>query len=211
MKHQYIRLFFPLVACGAILCTPILQADQLSLPSADLIAPEVFYEPITKPITAGSSARISAKVTDNVGVSSVVLFYRTKGTEQYKRVAMSQIGETDQYEIVLDQGIVVSPGLEYYIQASDYAGNTLLHGYAFAPLSLSVAPAVIPKTLAATAAPVTLASDEKNATETSKASNKKTWMWIAGGVLAAGVIASLSRSSDDGGNTGTVVINAPGP
>lgn len=210
MKKQYTRLFFPLVACGAILCTPILHADQLSLPSGDLIAPEVFYEPSTTPIAAGTSAKISAKVTDNVGVSSVILFYRTKGAEKYNRVAMSQIGETDQYEIVLDKDIIVSPGLEYYIQASDYAGNTLLHGYAFSPLSLSVAPAAVPESTTAMAA--TLSLGKENASETTEAkNNKKTWMWIAGGVVAAGAIASLTRKKDDGNTTGTVVINAPGP
>ena len=34
----------------------------------------------------------------------------------------------------------MAPGIEYYIQATDQAGNTILHGHTFSLLTLTVSP-----------------------------------------------------------------------
>lgn len=213
MRNRWFRLFVTLIFCDALIYIPIVQAAQLSLPSGDLVAPEVSHQVISDNLEAGSSVQLKARVTDNVGVKSVTLFYRTKGTEEYNRTIMNRVGESDDYAVTLGKDALVEPGIEYYIQAMDLAGNTLLHGYSFSPLSVNVIPGALPPPTESVAAteptePVAPAKEEE------KKSSKKTWLWIALGVLAVGAIAALaSGGSDDGGGdeTGTVVVTAPNP
>jgi hypothetical protein len=216
VRNHYLRLFIALLISAGFIYTPILQAAQLSLPSGDLIAPEVSHEVIPGSLEAGSSVQIKATVTDNVGVKSVTLFYRTKGTNEYKRAAMNRIDDTDEYATTLGKDDLVSPGIEYYIQAMDLAGNSVLQGYSFSPLSVSVVPPAAPKakeaeSVAEKAPPSGETIREEPVTEKKKS---KTWLWIALGVLAVGVIAAAAGgggSSDGGDTTGTVVISGPNP
>jgi len=209
-------LFIALLISAGFIYTPILQAAQLSLPSGDLIAPEVSHEVIPGSLEAGSTVQIKATVTDNVGVKSVTLFYRTKGTEEYKRAAMNRIGETDEYAVTLGKDELSAPGIEYYIQAMDLAGNSLLHGYSFSPLSVSVVPPSAPpaketESVAEKAQPSGETIQEEPKGEKKKS---KTWLWIALGALAVGVVAAAAGGSgggDGGSNTGTVVISGPNP
>lgn len=214
MRNHYLRLFIALLLCVGFIYTPILKAAQLSLPSGDLVAPEVSHEVIPSALEAGSSLQIKATVTDNVGVKSVTLFYRTKGEEEYKRISMNRIGETNEYAVTLGKSDLVEPGIEYYIQAMDLAGNSLLHGYSFSPLAVNV---VAPTAPAAAKAPEAVAEGE-TIREKQPAEKKKvkTWVWIALGALAVGVIAAAAGGGGGGDgpppdNTGTVVINAPTP
>ncbi|KPJ93770.1 MAG: hypothetical protein AMJ53_06565, partial [Gammaproteobacteria bacterium SG8_11] len=145
MTNRYLRSFIALLLCAGFIYTPILQAAQLSLPTGDLVAPEVSHEVISDSLEAGSSIQIKATVTDNVGVKAVTLFYRTTGTEEYRRVSMNRLGDTDEYAVTLGKTELIEPGIEYYIQAMDLAGNSLLHGYSFSPLKVSVIAPAAPK------------------------------------------------------------------
>jgi hypothetical protein len=216
VRNHYLRAFVALLLCVGLIYTPILKAAQLSLPSGDLVAPEVSHEVIPGTLEAGSSVQIKATVTDNVGVKSVTLFYRTKGEEEYKRVAMNRIGETNEYAVTLGKKDLVEPGIEYYIQAMDLAGNSLLHGYSFSPLAVNVVAPAAPKA----EAPEAVAEEGQTIREEPQAEKKKskTWLWIALGAVAVGVIAAAAGGGGgdgdgdgDGGGTGTVVITAPTP
>jgi hypothetical protein len=217
VRNRHLRLFIAWLLCAAFVYTPILQAAQLSLPSGDLIAPEVSHEVIPGTLEAGSSLQIKATVTDNVGVKSVTLFYRTKGTQEYKRIAMNRLDNADEYAVTLGKSELVEPGIEYYIQAMDLAGNSLLHGYSFSPLTVSVVPPAAPKA----EAPAAVAKEAQPAGETIREEpqvekkKSKTWLWIALGALAVGAIAAAAGGGgggdDGGGGTGTVVINSPTP
>ncbi|MCG6971335.1 MAG: hypothetical protein LJE85_16335 [Gammaproteobacteria bacterium] len=215
MRNHYLRSFIALLLCVGFIYTPILQAAQLSLPSGDLVAPEVSHEVIPDSLEAGSSVQIKATVTDNVGVKSVTLFYRTKGEEEYKRITMNRIGESNEYAVTLGKQDLVEPGIEYYIQAMDLAGNSLLHGYSFSPLAVNVVAPAVPKA----EAPEAVAEEEavgETIREEPKAEKKKskTWIWIALGALAVGAIALAAGGGSGGdgdGNTGTVVISGPSP
>lgn len=224
MRCHRFRQFIAYLICVGLIYTPFLQAAQLSLPTGDLIAPEVSHEVIEETLEAGSSVQIKAKVTDNVGVKSVTLFYRTKGVEEYERVILMRIANTDEYTVTLGKEVLVEPGIEYYIQAVDLAGNTLLHGYSFSPLSVAVAKPrapMKPESAVTTKEAMPEAIDETAGVEPDSAKEKKskTWLWIALGALAVGAIAAAASggSSDGGdnggggGDTGTVVITMPTP
>jgi len=195
------------------------HADQLALPSGDLIAPQISHEPLEESVKAGSNQEIKATITDNVGIKSVTLFYRNTGTESYKRVKMEHVENTNEYVTTLGIEDTAEPGIEYYIQAVDLAGNALLHGYSFSPLTLAV---VQREPTSEIDTEISLA-DTPASTDPALGKQKKTnkWLWIGLGVLAVGVIAAVAGGSgDDGGTsakpdpvpeTGKVSFSAPVP
>ena len=123
----------------SILFSNLIYAEQLSLPAADVSAPEVEHEPISGPLPTGAAHQIKATVKDNVGVDGVSLFYRRLGESQYQRKAMlREAQDSDIFSITLGAKVLSAPGIEYYIQATDLAGNSVLYGYSFEPIKLSV-------------------------------------------------------------------------
>jgi len=194
-------IFLPLVNANA--------AEGLALPASDLIAPEIDSPPITDKITPGERVTIHATVTDNVGVKNVTIFYRDMGENNFKREEMRQEPGTDDYSATLPE--IIAPGIEYYIQATDQAGNTLLHGHTFAPLTLNAEgpPGAVAHEEQSTMHPT---PQEAAATESEKGISK--WVWIGLGVLAVGAIAASSGGSDGGTTTpttGSITISAPPP
>jgi hypothetical protein len=69
---------------------------------------------------AGSTLTIAAEITDTVVpfVQSTILFYRTTGTANYLSLNMSPIG-SNIYRAIIPGSLVVTPGLDYYITATD--------------------------------------------------------------------------------------------
>lgn len=197
----------------SLLFTPLIQAEQLALPAADLIAPEVEHVPVTGPLATGALHPVKATVTDNVGIESVSLFYRRAGDAQYQRKAMlRETADSHLYTVTLGNNELTAPGIEYYIQATDLAGNSVLYGYAFEPIKLSVTGGA-GETADTTAEAV-------NQGEAGKPKSNYTWLWIALGVLAVGALAASAGGGDDGGgapssgpgtDTGNVVISGPVP
>ncbi len=210
MRNHALRLFITLLLSTGLIYTPILRSAQLALPAGDLVAPEVSHPVMPNPLEAGASVQIKAAVTDNVGVKSVSLFFRTKGSEQYKRVAMHRAGESDEYAVTLGSDDLAIPGLEYYIQAMDLAGNSLLHGYSFSPLSVSVIAPLTSKATESNAANERPATEKTREEPVAEKKSSKTWLWITLGVVAVGAIAASSGSGGDTG-TGTVVVTSPTP
>ena len=185
-------------------------ADQeLALPGADLIAPEIKYTPKTQ-FKPGELIRIEATVTDNVGVAEVNLFYRSTGDPEYRRVKMAHKDNTDLYWAVLPTN--AGPQVQYYLQASDQAGNILLRGRSFDPLTLT-----IPATEVAGTQVLEPAKKPKPAP--AKKTGISKWVWIAAGVVVAGVAGAVALSGGGGGdstNTGpagatTVTVHGPTP
>lgn len=83
----------------------------------DTIAPTISHTPVTA-APSGLPLTLVADVTDNVAVTSVTLFHRRGGTSDYNSRAMTKT-TGDRYTATLEGSLLVSPGVEYYIQASD--------------------------------------------------------------------------------------------
>jgi hypothetical protein len=66
---------------------------------------------------------ITAEITDNGGISSSQLFFRSGGEIDYRSADMTFAGE-DQYRAVIQGNVVGNTGAQYYIRATDNAGNT---------------------------------------------------------------------------------------
>jgi len=195
-----------LFICYALAFSPLLQAAQLSLPSGDLIPPEITQPKYIDKVDKGQPHKITVEVTDNVAVKQVMLFYRVIGTERYQRLRMQNKAKTNQYYAIIHANKIKKPGIEYYIQALDSAGNSLLHGYAFSPLSVKTTG---DNTIAAnTQNTKTSTEDDDDSIFTNK------WFWIGLGVLVAGAAAGGGGGGGGGEPTdtgSTVVVSAPLP
>ncbi len=179
---------------------PVVQAAELALPSGDLIAPVIEHTPIEKDIYAGQQVDVKATVTDNVGIKNVTLFYRDVNAAEFKRLKMNR--DLDSFVYTAQLTTTDSPGLEYYIQATDQAGNTLLFGYSFSPLTIVVLPAAADN-IAVTD------NEEKEKSGISK------WVWIGLGVVVAGAALSSGGGGGNGSEpaptTGSLTISGPAP
>lgn len=215
--NQLVTVFF-MCMLG---CQPFAYADQLALPSTDLIAPEGEHEPIKVSPIAGQNLIVSANVVDNIAVSKVTLFYRTIGTEDFSATFMNKSGAIS-YSVTLSGELVAAPGIEYYIQAEDEAGNTRTFGYQFSPYIVKVIPsgegqgldldfdgtdyedeALFPVAAAAVAVEASFGAEEE-----SIFTNK--WLWIGLGVLVAAVVGGGGGGDDGASNDPTVVSTTPG-
>jgi len=180
--------------------SPVLLAEQLSLPSGDLEAPTVKHTPISHSAPAGTRQKITATVTDNVGVKSVILFYRKIGDSKYQRKAMVNKGRNT-YTAIMSEKDMRSPGLEYYIQATDLAGNNLLHGYSFSPLVVNIDNNTKPT---AKNTPIISQATQNNKEE----GGISKWVWIGLGVVA---LAGAGGGGGGGAETGSITVSAPVP
>jgi len=193
---QVFVLFFLMVCAPAFA-----DSGQLALPAGDLVAPEVVHEPGTEPLVPGKPFTISVKATDNVGVKKVLLFYRPIGGGDYKRVAVPNISGS-RYSVTLPGTEIIAPGIEYYVQTEDLAGNTLLTGYSFSPLVVKVSETDAASPPIASGQAAGTVADAFNADGGASAEPlwKNKWLWI--GVAAVAGVALASGSSDSGGTSG---------
>ena len=205
MMKQFLHKSLIVILCQSLVYAPLLRAAQLSLPSGDLVAPEISQEQYINTVKKGADHAITVTVTDNVGVKQVTLYYKTIGTEEYKRTTMDSISNTDDYHTTINSDQIKPPGLEYYIQAMDNAGNTVLHGYSFSPLSVTMSNADTANVATTDTTPITTEEESSNI-----------WLWVGLGALAVVGLLAAGGSSDDGGGeptatTGTVSITGPTP
>ncbi len=231
IKNRAALLF--LVSFYVFLLLPLtpLWAQGLDFPAdADLFAPVIQHEPPTQAISSESPFRFQAKVTDNIGVGKVTLFYRKAGEEVFASMKMSAIGE-ENYAATIAKEHISNPGFEYYIQAGDKAGNTALRGFSFAPLVVAVSPALVPEKVEEVKkppapkkaapvlteeffptkrAPMVLSTGET----LEKPWYKKWWVWTIALVLVGGGIAAGSGGGGGdsaGAPTGSVAFSGTAP
>jgi hypothetical protein len=188
MLKRILKTGIIIFVCNALVYTPLLRAEQLSLPSGDLVAPEITQEIYEQSVPPDSDHEIQVKVTDDVGVKHVTLYYRVIGKDEYQRRSMQKVEKSDYYKATVNADEIKPPGIEYYVQAVDLAGNTLLHGYSFSPLSVKIDSAAAQPDLAGSTLPAALETDEEK-----KGVSK--WVWIGLGALAVGALALSGGSS----------------
>ncbi len=83
----------------------------------DTIPPVITHVPVTS-ATPGLPLTLFADATDNVAVQGVTLFFRGIGSGWYASRAMTRTGG-NQFAATLEGSLVVSPGIEYYLEATD--------------------------------------------------------------------------------------------
>lgn len=206
MKQKAILLSF--VAFYAFLLpplTPLFAQGMEDSSPPDLISPHIQHEPSTNAAVAGEPLAIEAVITDDVRVEEVFLYYRPEGSEEYAHIPMESSGAA-LYSAILPREEVTPPQMEYYIQATDPAGNIALRGFSFTPLAVSVLsvplePETAPAAVAESAAleRITLRTEDPPPPPW----YKKWWVWtIVGAAVIAGGVAAAGGGDDGGGEKG---------
>ena len=83
----------------------------------DTIPPVLTHTPVTS-AAPGQPLTLVATATDNVTVTSVTLFYRHVGFTPYANTIMVRTTGNDYYATI-EGSLLSSPGIEYYIEATD--------------------------------------------------------------------------------------------
>ncbi|MFQ5589322.1 MAG: hypothetical protein ACE5F7_10835, partial [Nitrospiria bacterium] len=137
-------LFFASFHAFLLLPLAPLWAQSSDFPAgADLFAPVIQHQPPEDLLPPEEDYKLTAKVTDDVGVKEVVLYYRVRGAARYSSTNMTPTGKGG-YAAVVPREDISEPGIEYYIQASDEAGNIAQRAFPFSPLTIDVAAAPAP-------------------------------------------------------------------
>jgi hypothetical protein len=107
----------------------------------DTTGPVVSLLPLPLTVEEGTPVTVSADVTDPSGVGEVTLFFRTAGASAWFSQRLSLAAGS--YEAVLPGSVVLVPGLELYLEATDSIGNLTEEptGGATDPLLVEVTPA----------------------------------------------------------------------
>lgn len=104
-------------------------AGKVSCTAYDSVNPTVYHTPFNQGYL-GNNLVISCIASDNMQIASVSLYYRTVGSEQWKKLDMSKVN--DKYSATIFGSELDASGLEYYISAFD-GTNTVTKGSADTP------------------------------------------------------------------------------
>ena len=192
-----------------------ISAQESAQPSLDVSAPEIQHEEFTGHQPTGQQLEFIVKAVDDSGIEHVTLYYRVIGTNEFKQLEMVKIGDRGIYSTIIPPEDVSAPGIEYYIESADTAGNTVLRGFDFDPLIILVGSAGFEETV--TEPPVVETAAQPK--EQKKKSGAMKWVLIGLGVAAVaglGIALGGGGGGDGGGgppapSTGSVTVVAPFP
>lgn len=132
----------------------------------------------------------SATVADNVEVSSVFMYYRYKGQDEYKPVEMKRVATSSLYSVSIFTDESSESTIEYFLQAEDSAGNIVLKGFAFEPLVRTLS-------LPDTASTITQATEQQEVKLETEKPKSKVLYYVLGALAVGALAAGLSGDGDD--------------
>ncbi len=116
-----------------------LPAGKVMCTAKDTINPSIYHTPVNQGYL-NNNLVISCTAKDNVAVASATLYYRTKGTNEYKSLAM--LKQNDKYSATIFGSELDLVGLEYYIVVSDGV-NTINKGSETTPYQVVIKDATL--------------------------------------------------------------------
>ncbi len=183
-----------LAAC-AIAFSPV---SPVLAQSGDAEAPVVIHRQLDSGI-AGELQTFLARVSDDFGVEDVVLYYRQADTGEFQRLPMRPLLDSiGEYMIAVETIPNAYPGLQYYIEAVDAAGNTTNRGFSYAPIVIPLTEQIA---TAPTAADASVTETTSNADSGSFELSPTVVLVGLGALLAVGALVGASGGSDDDGET----------
>ena len=187
----------------ALIMAALLGVTQIAIGVAsaqvtDSEAPVVIHRQAESAGVAGELQTFLARVSDDFEIARVTLFYRQSPEGAYQQIPMrSLLDSIGEYMIAIETDISEYPGLQYYIEAEDTAGNTASRGYDYAPIVL---PLETPAATPASVAQAPVASEPAASGEAPKISNTGLLMGL-GALLLLGALAGGGGGSSEGGGT----------
>ncbi len=109
-------------------------AGKVTATAVDTEFPNMYHTPVNQGYI-NNNLVISCTASDNVGIVSATLYYRTVGDSAWKSLAMSKVN--DKYSATIFGSELSMAGLEYYIEATD-GRNTIAKGSAETPYTVVI-------------------------------------------------------------------------
>lgn len=109
-------------------------AGKVVATAKDTMAPSVYHTPVNQGYL-NNNLVISCTASDNVAITSVVLYYRAVGATEWKTITM--LKQNDKYSATIFGSELTLEGLEYYIVANDTL-NSISKGSAETPYTVVV-------------------------------------------------------------------------
>ena len=109
-------------------------AGKVQVTAMDTLAPNMYHTPINQGYM-NNNLVISCTASDNVGIQSVVLYYRTVGSIEWKTLTM--VKQNDKYSATIFGSDLTLAGMEYYIVAYD-EHNSIAKGSAETPYTIVI-------------------------------------------------------------------------
>jgi hypothetical protein len=182
----------------------------------DMLAPFIDHSIMEGTHTEKTPIEVHATITDDNAVSEVSLFYRagaaSKKNERYTEIKMIS-NQTDGYDVLIPAEKMLGPKIEYYIQASDMAGNTASKGNLASPLVVAIGTETASQSDQASiqdqasVQDAALFSTDNDAAASeydaiykpAKPWHKKWWVWT----IASVVLVGAAAGGGGGGSSGT--------
>jgi hypothetical protein len=120
-----------------VVLTDFTESDtsgKIAVRALDTMAPNIHHTPVFHGFS-NQNIIINATVTDNVGIDSVKLHYRTVGESTWKTTNMTRFN--DRYSGIISANFIDLEGVEYYIEAFDGI-NTTTRGSAEQPFVIGI-------------------------------------------------------------------------
>ena len=113
-----------LVACGGAATNTINQGTKVNdTGELDETPPVIEHTPIETAQQYEEPVTITATITDDAsGVSGVLLYYKRADAVEWENKALNPQGN-DVYQANIPPAAVTGSGMNYYIEATDVAGN----------------------------------------------------------------------------------------
>lgn len=109
-------------------------AGKVVATAKDTMAPNIYHTPVNQGYV-NNNLVISCTASDNVAITSVVLYYRTVGATEWKSITM--LKQNDKYSATIFGSELTLEGLEYYIVAND-TFNSISKGSAETPYTVVI-------------------------------------------------------------------------
>lgn len=109
-------------------------AGKVVATAKDTMAPNIYHTPVNQGYL-NNNLVISCTASDNVAITSVVLYYRTVGATEWKTITM--LKQNDKYSATIFGSELTLEGLEYYIVAND-TFNSISKGSAETPYTVVI-------------------------------------------------------------------------
>ena len=109
-------------------------AGKVQATAKDTMAPNMYHTPVNQGYL-NNNLVISCTASDNVGIKSVVLYYRAVGAAKWKTLTM--VKQNDKFSATIFGSDLTLDGIEYYIVAYD-ANNSIAKGSAEAPYKVVI-------------------------------------------------------------------------
>jgi hypothetical protein len=112
------RTFFPLILLSFLATIdPFIRIAAVSdseQSTPDIVAPEISTIKVLDMVYPGSELKMEINASDDVGIKSVVVYFRQKGERQYSKLQTTHVPGTNKYYLKINN--VPGAGIEYYVE-----------------------------------------------------------------------------------------------